>query len=261
MLESPDISLRKPIQHPDQVKAHIKNIKGLDKGIEDKTAEQIARNLTARDLWLKHETDRAEKYKGQLSEDERLSLVDSLTGLPNHRALFGDQKANPPLIGRLEEFLSYAERSKEPFALAIIDLDHFKKYNDDYGHLAGNVALQELARVIRRVIRPSDFAARFGGEEFVVILPGLDREQARIVIERLRQAVSAMPSQGFKGVVGERVSLLENGITISAGLTDYSGNDPNIDSTPDALIKEADDLLYLAKKTGRDKVVSRNKSK
>ncbi|MBI5122932.1 GGDEF domain-containing protein [Candidatus Roizmanbacteria bacterium] len=224
--------------------------------------EKSARALVARDLTLARVQRDLQKYQEELSEDERLSLVDSLTGLPNHRALFGDKKANPPLIGRLEEFISHAERSKEPFAIAMLDLDKFKQYNDDFGHPAGNVALQELARVIRRVIRPSDFAARFGGEEFLVILPGLDQEQARIVIERLRQAVAEMPFQGSKGKVDEGVSLLEKEITISAGLTDYtdySKQDPNI-NMPDVLVQNADDLLYLAKNTGRNRVVSRDKS-
>ncbi len=249
MLDSPDIPLRRT-QHPKMVKSYMDGIKPNEKS---------ARALVARDLTLARVRRDWQKNQKKLSEDEKLSLVDSLTGLPNHRALFGDRTANPPLIGRLEEFFSHTKRSQEPFALAMIDLDHFKRYNDDFGHLAGNIALQELARVIRKVIRPSDFAARFGGEEFMVILPGLDREQARAVIERLRQAVAEIPSQGFKGIINKGVSLLEKEITVSAGLTDYGNYNLNI--TPDALIKEADDLLYLAKNTGRNRVISRDKSK
>lgn len=251
MLDSPDILLSRRTKHPKQVKGYMNEI-----GANEKSA----RDLVARDLTLERVRRDFQRGKEKSSEDERLSLVDSLTGLPNHRALFGDKTANPPLIGRLEEFFSHSKRSKEPFALAMIDLDFFKKYNDNYGHLAGNVALQELARVIRKVIRPSDFAARFGGEEFVVILPGLDREQARTVIERLRQTVAEMPFRGSKGRVDEGVSLLEKEITVSAGLTDYGDSDINI--SPDELVKEADDLLYLAKEAGRNRVVSRdNKSK
>lgn len=224
---------------------------------------QEARNSVVKDLFRsRHDPiimnlrEKLKEEKEKLLEDKRLSLIDSLTGLPNHRAVFGDRKANPPLIGRLAEFISYTERNQEPLALAIIDIDYFKKYNDKFGHPAGDIALQEFARIIRKVIRPSDFAARFGGEEFLVILPGINREQAHTVIERLRKAVAEMPSQGFKGIVPEGVSLLKGGITISAGLTDFNGN-----ITPNALVQEADDLLYLAKNTGRNKIISRNTTK
>lgn len=242
MSETGEISLTRQAQHPEAVKDYMKT----------GTTEKSARDLVARDLTLERVRRDVQKEKAKSSEAERLSLIDSLTGLPNRRALFGDPEANPPLIGRLEEVFSHSERNNEPFTVAMLDLDHFKQYNDEFGHPAGDIALRELALVIRRVIRHSDSAFRYGGEEFAIILPDTDREHARILIERLRQEVERMPFKGSKGITDPKAQLLEDSITISAGLADY-GVESDING-PKALIKRADDLLYKAKQEGRNRI-------
>lgn len=246
------ISPPKRINHTGEVQTY------MTKGLK----ESHARDMVAKDLTLQRAREEIVREKAktagaqkQREEAQKLSLIDPLTGLPNRRAFFGDKNANPPLIGKLDEVFGHSLRHKEPFSVVILDLDFFKKYNDTYGHSAGDVALHELARVIRKVIRDEDFAARYGGEEFVVTLPNTDKKQAQILIERLRHRVQTMPFEGFKGVNSDSEAiLLKDSITISAGLTDYNVVTDSGISSPVELVERADKLLYKAKQDGRNRV-------
>lgn len=151
---------------------------------------------------------------------EKLSKLDPLTGAANRREL----------ISGLGREMARAERLDTPLSLAFLDLDHFKKFNDTRGHSAGDTLLRELVDAWENEIRPSDLLARFGGEEFVLVLPDSDLEQARTVLERLLN----------------RVPMEQ---TCSAGLTRRQPGD-----TTDTLIGRADDALYRAKERGRDQI-------
>jgi len=156
--------------------------------------------------------------------------TDELTSLPNFRAF----------RERIDLEIERAERYPERFGILILDLDRFKKYNDTYGHLAGNDALQRVARAIREAVRVVDFPARYGGEEFAVILPQLDAPALAAIAERIRAMIEAMPAPAG----GAQVT-----VSIGAAMYPDDGNDA------DALFRAADERLYAAKAGGRNRVV------
>jgi diguanylate cyclase (GGDEF)-like protein/PAS domain S-box-containing protein len=159
-----------------------------------------------------------------------LALLDPLTGIPNRRAFV--QRAR-----------SVVGHTAERVALAVLDVDHFKRVNDTHGHPGGDVVLSRLARTLSDGVRDSDLVARFGGEEFVVMLVGTDEEQALRRIEHLRKTVSQC--------VVELPSGAEVQVSLSAGLVAV---DRASHATLDDLLAQADAALYEAKESGRDRV-------
>lgn len=159
-----------------------------------------------------------------------MSVTDPLTGIANRRAL--------------TEGLSLAVADSAytglPVSVVLLDLDHFKRVNDDYGHLAGDRVLEATAALLRRHLRPGDFAARFGGEEFVLVLRQLPLHNAGDVADRIRVALSTMPLPG-----------LDLSITASFGVVAHDGHE-----TAEALLARADAALYRAKRAGRNQVVA-----
>jgi diguanylate cyclase (GGDEF)-like protein len=166
-------------------------------------------------------------------ERERASR-DGLTALYNRREF--DRL--------LQSAVAREERQDGRFALLLLDIDHFKKLNDTYGHPAGDAALRHTARLLERHLRKGDHAARYGGEEFAAILPGADEKGARHLAERIRQAVGA--AQVDVGP-GQKASM-----TVSLGV----GLWPSDGAEPEALLAAADRALYAAKQGGRDRVVT-----
>jgi diguanylate cyclase (GGDEF)-like protein len=156
--------------------------------------------------------------------------TDELTTLPNFRAF----------RERIDLEIDRAARYPEHVGILILDLDRFKVYNDTYGHLAGNDAMQRVARVIREAVRTVDFPARYGGEEFAVIVPQVDAASLAAIAERIREGVEKMPApeDGAK-------------LTISIGASIF----PDDGGAVDALFRVADERLYAAKKAGRNRVV------
>jgi diguanylate cyclase (GGDEF)-like protein len=163
---------------------------------------------------------------------EAAALSDALTGVHSRRWL---DETLPRLCDR-HRF------DGMPLTLGVVDVDHFKKVNDQHGHQTGDRVLVEVARTLRGKLRPTDFVARFGGEEFVVIFPSTPLAGARIAAERLREAVSGA---AFKGRDGSSLPR----VTISIGLAALG---PDQDIT--ALLERADKCLYQAKHNGRDRV-------
>jgi diguanylate cyclase (GGDEF)-like protein/PAS domain S-box-containing protein len=157
-----------------------------------------------------------------IAENEKLARSDALTGLPNRRAL-DDQ---------LPREMARALRAGSTLCLAIIDIDHFKAYNDTYGHLAGDNVLRECAAVWDQALRGEDTILRFGGEEFLVVLPDCGPEDATEILERLRAATP-------------------EGQTCSAGLAVWMPGE-----SVDELVGRADKALYAAKESGRDRLVN-----
>lgn len=156
--------------------------------------------------------------------------TDALTGLYNFR-FFAD-------VLPLE--MERARRSFQPLSLIILDIDHFKGFNDRWGHELGNRALAHIARLIGVAIRKLDFAYRFGGEEFVVLLPNTDLRQALIVAERLREIIAVTP------LVNEQDAIQ---ITASLGVDEFRGNHGD---SPEGFLERVDIWLYQAKHAGRN---------
>ncbi len=161
---------------------------------------------------------------------EALATTDPLTGLPNHRAL----------VAALDALLARTRRHSEPCALLFLDIDHFKSFNDTYGHPVGDAVLAEFASCVRTCLRAEDTLGRWGGEEFLILLPGLTGLEALQVGERVRVAVAAHPLAAGAGLH----------MTCSIGAAAC----PPQESTRDALVQAADEALYAAKRLGRNQV-------
>jgi putative two-component system response regulator len=159
------------------------------------------------------------------------ATCDGLTGLPNHRSLqqkLREMCARPASAGE-----------RRVFSVAMLDVDHFKFYNDAHGHQEGDAALQAVAKLIASGLRRNDFAARYGGEEFAIVLSDVGKAGAVAVAERIRQTVA------------EHV-FAKGRLTVSLGVSEY----PSDGSTPGEIIERADRALYHAKITGRNRVVA-----
>ena len=167
-------------------------------------------------------------------EATRRSMIDELTGVYNRRALYKI----------LDQEIMRAERFKHPLSVAMLDIDHFKDFNDRNGHLLGDVLLKKMSRIIQRKIRDVDTFARYGGEEFIVILPETPHAGAMRAAERIRKAVEEGNFEGEENQPGGKV-------TISIGLVTFHGEYKGRKQ----LIDSADALLYQAKLAGRNRVV------
>ena len=164
----------------------------------------------------------------EVSKFKHLAMTDTLTGVYNR------YKTNY----ELDLQILHASRYHEAFSIIMIDIDFFKKINDTYGHDIGDSVLQELSSLISSNIRKTDCFGRWGGEEFLLILPHQNQKKALVLASKIKEAIKA---HQFKIV---------NSITISIGLTQYKEGD-----TKEEILKKADDALYLAKKAGRDLII------
>jgi diguanylate cyclase (GGDEF)-like protein len=162
---------------------------------------------------------------------QRLSITDGLTGLYVHRHF----------QSCLDEELKRADRFKEPLGLIMLDIDHFKRFNDTYGHLTGDAVLRAVAGALKQGLGPSELAARYGGEEFALILPRLDKEAVGKRAEAVREAIKALSVDHS----GEALK-----VTVSLGVACFPGDA----MTKKGLIELADQALYQSKKNGRDRV-------
>jgi diguanylate cyclase (GGDEF)-like protein len=164
---------------------------------------------------------------------EQIALTDMLTGLANKRALADAMRRD----------FARAERSGTSIAMVILDLDHFKHVNDTYGHAVGDEVLREVGRAVSAGLRSGDISGRFGGEEFVLILPGATVDGGKLVAERLRRNIEAVAIKTGSTVLR---------VTASFGVAAVSG--PGTADLADATLKRADDALYRAKHEGRNRV-------
>jgi diguanylate cyclase (GGDEF)-like protein len=173
--------------------------------------------------------DMVARLRESRTELERLSVTDPLTGLFNRLRM----------MESLENEVRRSRRLRHRFAVVMGDLDLFKRYNDEYGHPAGDVALKRVATIIHEACRDVDFVARYGGEEFLIMMPETEIDGAMEVAERIR-----------KKIASER--LPAGAITLSMGVSAF----PTHGDAPDQLIAEADSALYQAKRAGGDRVVA-----
>lgn len=173
----------------------------------------------------------ANTFRSHLEEQRQRAMIDTLTGLPNRAGL---QK-------RMEEEFERWQRYGGQLLLVVLDVDHFKNVNDQFGHLAGDKVLRLIAQQLSRRLRKSDFIGRFGGEEFVVLMPGTSLEHAAVVLEELRTGIEQSPFHFKKQPVT---------ITISMGYTDFRQGD-----SLEEVFERADQAMYRAKDGGRNRLM------
>ncbi|MBM9591778.1 GGDEF domain-containing protein [Leptospira sp. 201903075] len=164
-----------------------------------------------------------------------IAMTDPLTGLSNRRSF----------LSNLEVEIARKQRSNGtyPISFILFDLDHFKSINDNYGHDIGDLVLQEFSSILKTSLRKQDFSARWGGEEFIVLLPDTNLDGAEIVAEKIRNLIS---------LIRLSVNQTEIKCSVSAGVAIMNSKE----TTADSVIKKADNLLYEAKKRGRNQICS-----
>ena len=209
-------------------------MRGLEIGVNDYLIRPIDKNeLLARVRTQIRKKRYTERLRDNVQMSIEMAITDALTGLYNRRYMESH-------VGTLVE--QAAARGK-PLTVLVLDIDYFKSINDTYGHDAGDDVLREFAVRIRKSIRGIDLACRYGGEEFVVVMPETDMAVATMVAERLRRRIASEPfpiQQGARGIE----------VTISIGIAAL-GRDDNAAS----VLKRADQALYRAKRDGRNRVV------
>lgn len=211
-------------------------LRGLDMGVND----YLVRPIDRQELFARVRTQiRRKRFNDHLRDNVQqtieMAVTDGLTGLHNRRYM----------MSHLATLVDQSLERAKPMSLLIMDIDHFKSINDTHGHDAGDEVLREFAERVRANVRGIDLCCRYGGEEFVVVMPDTDQALALVVAERLRQRVAAEPFV----IAGGRGRL---DVTISIGLGSLAGGG----DTPDTVLKRADLALYRAKKAGRNRVVS-----
>jgi diguanylate cyclase len=196
----------------------------------DEREQEVGARLHSLAERVAHMEQEAQGYREHLEEQRQKALVDPLTGLPN-RAAWSE---------RLDHEVKQWQQHGNTLLLAMLDLDHFKRINDNYGHLAGDKVLKIIASVLRKRLRGTDFIARFGGEEFVLLMPATVPAAGLKLLESLRASIEACPFH-FKG---EPVT-----ITVSIGMSAFRPGEHG-----DQVLKRADQALYRAKNAGRNRV-------
>jgi diguanylate cyclase (GGDEF)-like protein len=204
---------------------------GLEAGAADYVQKPFDHDeLRARLLVGRRFAELNRKLLDTQRELRRQALTDPLTHIMNRRAI----------LMRLGEEMARAPRQGLPLSIGVLDIDHFKSVNDEYGHAGGDFVLQSVVDRALKALRPYDALGRIGGEEFLIVMPGVGPRDAEIVLERLRKIVRVTPM----AVQGQEVT-----VTVSIGGAVSEGE------SMDDLLHRADDALYRAKGSGRDLVV------
>jgi len=215
-------------------------IRALELGAHDVIVRPVdEEEIAARARTLMRRKRYMDALRHRLDQSLEMAVTDQLTGLYNRRFLFAQLN---PLVHR-------AQCGGDPLSVMVVDLDHFKRVNDTYGHDIGDEVLKEFSARLASNVRPSDFACRLGGEEFVVIMPGASGDLAALAAERIRRSVCGEP---FRLTTGPR----ELEMTVSIGVAATGAHEDSAES----LLKRADEGLYEAKRAGRNRVMGKTAS-
>jgi two-component system cell cycle response regulator len=214
---------------------HARLMRGLEIGVNDYLVRPIDKNeMLARARTQVKKKRYSERLRDNVQKSVEMAITDGLTGLFNRRYM----------ETHLATLVDQAAERGKPIAVLVLDIDYFKSINDTHGHDAGDDVLREFALRIRKCIRNIDLACRYGGEEFVLVMPETDRAVATMVAERLRRRIASEPF-----MIAQGARSLE--VTISIGIAAAHG----ADDTAAAMLKRADQALYRAKRDGRNRVV------
>jgi two-component system cell cycle response regulator len=214
-----------------------RTLRALELGAHDIIVRPVDEDeLVARARTLMRRKRYVDALRTRLDQSLELAVTDQLTGLYNRRFLFSQLG---PLVQR-------AQCGGDPVSAMMVDLDHFKRINDTFGHDVGDEVLKEFAARMASNLRPSDFACRLGGEEFVIIMPRTTGDVGCLAAERLRRQICAAPFR----VLGMQDPL---DVTVSIGVACSD----NADDTAEAVLKRADEGLYEAKRAGRNRVIGK----
>jgi diguanylate cyclase (GGDEF)-like protein len=214
-------------------------VRAMRAGIDDACSKPVnVDELEARLTALLRVREREQRLRSETSRFRHIAFTDPLTGLGNRRAFDVE----------LERAWARSARSGRPLALYLVDIDHFKRFNDRYGHRTGDEVLRAVGQALARDVRAGDQAFRFGGEEFAVLAPDADPERVRSLGERLREAVASQrvlppPESSWHGPLSVTASV---GVAVAPSA---------LIATRTALVEAADHALYRAKDGGRDRVV------
>ena len=211
---------------------------GMTKDLEAEVDDLLLRPYTEAELRTHIRTGiRVLELQNGRIQTQRLllnaAMSDELTGLWNRRMI----------LNQLARELNRARHECQPLTVAMVDIDFFKTVNDTYGHLAGDTVLRDVALCLRSQLRSYDFIGRYGGEEFLALLPGCDAESSAEIARRMCQTVAAHPVQ---------IGTMDIPVTVSIGLSSTA----EVGINPDALIAAADSALYRAKAGGRNQVIT-----
>lgn len=199
-----------------------------------KTKKMLAQNHLL-ESQLEKSTQLMEELKRDLEYVRREAMTDGLTGLANRKSFDGE----------MDQIMTTSREEKKIFTLLMVDIDHFKSFNDNFGHQVGDQVLRLVARTLKDGLKGRDFAARYGGEEFAIILPETDLAAGVAVGNSLRKAIAT------KDVINRNTGEVMGRITMSVGVAEYAG-----DRTIEDIIERADNALYTAKHNGRNQVAA-----
>ena len=234
-LRSGDHSRQVPILAAANFDARDRVLKALDLGVNDLVAWPIdSLELRVRSRALIRRKRYADYLRDTVAQSMELAVTDQLTGLNNRRYM----------MGQLDALFERSSAGGDPVSLLMLDIDHFKRVNDTWGHTLGDEVLREVAVRLASSVRAVDIPCRYGGEEFVVVMPATRLTDAARIAERIRAAISAEPFS-----VGDR----EIAVSVSLGVSASDG----VDDRAESLLRRADEALYEAKAAGRNQVVIR----
>jgi diguanylate cyclase len=208
----------------DAISSHLTDFQSRE-DTRIRTYRERVQHMRARISVLERES---RSLQESLREEQRLAMIDALTGIPN-RAAYDD---------RIEQEFKRWKRFSRPVSILAWDIDRFKSINDAYGHKAGDKVLRVIGQHLARNVRDTDFVGRYGGEEFVMLLVGTAAEEARVVADKIRLEVAQLGFHFHDAPVA---------VTASCGITEFVGSD-----TPDTIFDRADRALYKAKQAGRN---------
>lgn len=213
------------------------SLKGVTEGLLSETRKMQTANATLEDMLLSAQTD-ISALRSEIDEVRRESMRDALTTINNRKTFDQD----------IRQAVTRAVTNAEPLSLLLIDIDHFKVFNDDFGHQIGDQVLRLVATTLRSALGDGNLAARYGGEEFAAILPASDLHEATDIAEAVRKAVHS--KQLLKRSTNEKLGR----VTVSVGIATFRDGD-NVAS----LIARADKCLYGAKHSGRNNVMNEDR--